>query len=208
MAPNFVFNGRSYRKKLTKTNCSIWDRGCPARLIVRDNKISEKREHNCQANRLVIQIPTTNLTPESFVDTFILEKTSQLNLYPNQIFRDLLLTMRDQFVHTPYSTPSKNQLYSAIREQRSSIGMNSIEAAMSPPLSLLPNNQPFFRRYWVGDIHGVEHKMMIANAPVGTFRTTPNSFYQYLIIMVFVNANDFYIQCIFSIVMAKMSTFI
>ncbi|KAF0987665.1 hypothetical protein HZS_1255 [Henneguya salminicola] len=32
---------------------------------------------------------------------------------------------------------------------------------MSPPLSLLSNNQPFFRRYWVGDIHGVQHKMII-----------------------------------------------
>ncbi|KAF0987222.1 hypothetical protein HZS_1344 [Henneguya salminicola] len=39
--------------------------------------------------------------------------------------------------------------------------MNSIEAPMSPPLSLLPNNQPFFRRYWVGDIHEVQHKRII-----------------------------------------------
>ncbi|KAF0988580.1 hypothetical protein HZS_2366 [Henneguya salminicola] len=63
--------------------------------------------------------------------------------------------MRDQFVHTPYSLPSKNQGYSTIRKQRSLIGMNSIEVAPPPPLSLLPNNQPFFRRYWVGDIDGV-----------------------------------------------------
>ncbi|KAF0987856.1 hypothetical protein HZS_8100 [Henneguya salminicola] len=32
---------------------------------------------------------------------------------------------------------------------------------MSAPLSLLPNNQPFFRGYWVEDIHGVQHKRMI-----------------------------------------------
>ncbi|KAF0986841.1 hypothetical protein HZS_3191 [Henneguya salminicola] len=69
--------------------------------------------------------------------------------------------MRDPFINTSYSIPSKNKVYSAIREQRDLIGMNSIEATMSPPLSLLPNNQPFFRRYWVGDIYGVEHKMMI-----------------------------------------------
>ncbi|KAF0985536.1 hypothetical protein HZS_6688 [Henneguya salminicola] len=101
-------------------------------------------EHNCEANRHMIQIPATNLSPESFVETFIFEKASQLNLYPNQI-----------------CLPSKNQVYSAIQEQRGLIGINSIKAAMSPPLSLLPNNQPFFRRYWVGDIHGVQHIMMI-----------------------------------------------
>ncbi|KAF0986802.1 hypothetical protein HZS_5313 [Henneguya salminicola] len=77
MAPNSVFNGRSYRKNLTKTSCPNCDRGCPARLIVRNNEISEKGEHNCEANRLVIQIPSTNLMPESFVDTFIFEKASQ-----------------------------------------------------------------------------------------------------------------------------------
>ncbi|KAF0987699.1 hypothetical protein HZS_3293 [Henneguya salminicola] len=68
--------------------------------------------------------------------------------------------MRDQFVHTPYSIPSKNQVYSAIREQRGLIGMNSIEAAMPPPLSLLPNNQSFFCRYGVGDINRVRHLLM------------------------------------------------
>ncbi|KAF0990705.1 hypothetical protein HZS_7858 [Henneguya salminicola] len=139
MAPNFVFNGRSYRKNRTKTKvtyykCSNCDRGCPARLI---------GEHNCEENCLVIQIPDPNLTPETFVNTFILEKAFQLNLYPNQIFRDLLLTMRDQFVNTPFSILSKNHV-SAIREQRGLIGMNSIEAALSPPLSVLTNNQPFF----------------------------------------------------------------
>ncbi|KAF0987855.1 hypothetical protein HZS_8099 [Henneguya salminicola] len=121
MAPNFVFNGRFYRKNLTKTSvtyskCSNCDRGCPARLIVRNNEISEKGEHNCEANRLVIQIPATKLTSESFVDTFTLEKASQRNLDPNQIFRYLLLTMRGQFVYTPYRISSKNQVYSSIRE--------------------------------------------------------------------------------------------
>ncbi|KAF0987846.1 hypothetical protein HZS_2651 [Henneguya salminicola] len=76
MAPNFVFNGRSYRKNLTKANCSNCDRGCPARLIVRNNEISEKGEHNCEANRLLIQIPATYITHKSFFDTFMLEKAS------------------------------------------------------------------------------------------------------------------------------------
>ncbi|KAF0988095.1 hypothetical protein HZS_4052 [Henneguya salminicola] len=112
MEANFVFNGRLYRKSLTKTKvtyykCSNCDRCCPARLIVRINKISEKSKHNWEANCLMIQIPAQNLSPESVVDTLIFERAFQLNLYPNQILRDLLLTMRDQFVHTPYIPSSK-----------------------------------------------------------------------------------------------------
>ncbi|KAF0986262.1 hypothetical protein HZS_274 [Henneguya salminicola] len=84
---------------------------------------------------------------------------------------------------------------------------------MSRPFSLFPNNQPFFRPYWVGDINGVQHKMMIwaTNQSLsllrykghtffdGTFRTTPNPFDQCLIIMVFENSSDLYIPCDFSL---------
>ncbi|KAF0991504.1 hypothetical protein HZS_5716 [Henneguya salminicola] len=115
MAPNFVFNGRSYIKKLTKTN----------------------GEHNCEANRLVIQIPVTNL----FFATLISEKVSQLNLYLNQIFRDLLLTMSDQFVLTPYSIPSKNQRAARFNRNEfdrssyaSSIKSSSIQPTFFPSL--------------------------------------------------------------------------
>ncbi|KAF0991025.1 hypothetical protein HZS_3638 [Henneguya salminicola] len=126
--------------------------------------------------------------------------------------------MRDQFVHTPYSLQSKNQVYSAIREQQVLSGINSIEAAMSPPLSLLPKNQPYFRRYWVRDIHGVQHKIMIgATNPSlsllrynghtfvdGTFRTTlSRPFYQCLIIMVFDQANYLFIPYVFGLMTVK-----
>ncbi|KAF0987750.1 hypothetical protein HZS_6442 [Henneguya salminicola] len=45
MAPNLIFNGRYCRKNLTKANftyekSSNCDRGCLARLIVRNNQIS------------------------------------------------------------------------------------------------------------------------------------------------------------------------
>ncbi|KAF0986336.1 hypothetical protein HZS_2211, partial [Henneguya salminicola] len=86
-----------------------FDRGCPAALIAKNNEISERAEHNCESNRLVIQIPAENLSPESFVDTLIFEKASQLNLYTNQIFLYLLITMRYQIVNTPYSILSKSQ---------------------------------------------------------------------------------------------------
>ncbi|KAF0986161.1 hypothetical protein HZS_5405 [Henneguya salminicola] len=128
MAPNLLFNGRSYIKNLTKTNvtyykCSNCDRGCPFRLIFRNNEISENYQRTAVFNR-------------------------------NEFDR----------------------------------------SSMSHPLSLLPNNQPFFRRYWVGDIHGVQHKMMIwvtnpslsllrYNGPTFVYRTLrtppPNPFYKF-----------------------------
>ncbi|KAF0990724.1 hypothetical protein HZS_4598, partial [Henneguya salminicola] len=86
---------------------------------------------------------------------------------------------------------------------------------MSPPLSLLPNNQPFFRRYCVGDIHAVQHKIMIwaTNQSLlrynghtsvdGTFITTSCPFYQCLIIRVFENTIDLYIPCVFGLVTGK-----
>ncbi|KAF0988061.1 hypothetical protein HZS_7319, partial [Henneguya salminicola] len=75
--------------------------------IVRNNEISEKGEHNCEANRLLIQISATSLSPESFIEKFIFEKVSQLNLYPDQIFRDLLGTIRDQFFNTRIASHRK-----------------------------------------------------------------------------------------------------
>ncbi|KAF0986004.1 hypothetical protein HZS_7126, partial [Henneguya salminicola] len=125
---------------LQKTNvtyykCSNWGRGCPARLIARNNEISEKGEHNCEANGLVIHIPATHLSPEMLVETFIVEKAPQLNLYPNQIFRDLFLTMRDQFVNTPYSIPSKNQRTSGFNrnELDRSSHVSSIKSSLKQP---------------------------------------------------------------------------
>ncbi|KAF0991027.1 hypothetical protein HZS_3640 [Henneguya salminicola] len=51
MAPNF--------KELNKNQryCSNCDCGCPAILIARISEISECVEHNCEANRFMIQIP-------------------------------------------------------------------------------------------------------------------------------------------------------
>ncbi|KAF0985641.1 hypothetical protein HZS_2261 [Henneguya salminicola] len=56
--------------------------------------------------------------------------------------------------------------------------MNSIEAATSPPLSLLPNNQPFFRRYWVGDIHGINQAIGYIQS-LTTVEDTLNQFWAY-----------------------------
>ncbi|KAF0988609.1 hypothetical protein HZS_5749 [Henneguya salminicola] len=69
MAPNL----RSYRKNLTTANVTYYknsdcNQGCSARLIVSNNEIIETSEHNCEANRIVIPIPATNLSSESSID--------------------------------------------------------------------------------------------------------------------------------------------
>ncbi|KAF0985680.1 LOW QUALITY PROTEIN: hypothetical protein HZS_1989 [Henneguya salminicola] len=71
-------------------------------------------------------------------------------MYPNQIYQSLLLALREKYGSTPYSIPQKHTHF--IREQRSSIYSNSIQAVTRPPLRDLPNGNPFFRRYWSGDI--------------------------------------------------------
>ncbi|KAF0987991.1 LOW QUALITY PROTEIN: hypothetical protein HZS_7897 [Henneguya salminicola] len=152
MAPNFVFNGPTERTQQRPT------------LHITSVPIVTVGEHNCEANRLVIQISATNLTPESFVDTFILEKASQLNLYPNQIFRDLLLTMQDQFIYTPYSIPSKNKITAGF------------------------NRNEFDRSSYVSSIKSYSKKtnlFFVINQAIGyiqsltTVEDTPNQFWAY-----------------------------
>ncbi|KAF0987749.1 hypothetical protein HZS_6441 [Henneguya salminicola] len=88
---------------------------------------------------------------------------------------------------------------------------------MSPSVSLLPNTPPFFRRYWVDDIHRIQHNMTIwesnqslsllryksSTVVDGTFRTTLSPFSQCLIIMVFDDASDLYIPFVFNPVTGK-----
>ncbi|KAF0986925.1 hypothetical protein HZS_3427, partial [Henneguya salminicola] len=129
----------SYKKNLKKTNVTYYkfsncDCGFPARLIVRNNEISERGQHNCKANRLVIQIPGTNISPESFFETFIFEKASQLG--------EINLSIPRIASHRK------------INYQRTA-GFNRNEFDPSSHVSSIKfsSNQPFFRRYWVGGIH-------------------------------------------------------
>ncbi|KAF0985523.1 hypothetical protein HZS_3215 [Henneguya salminicola] len=94
--------------------------------------------------------------------------------------------MRNQFVNIPYSIPSKNRVYSAIRERRILLRMNQIKAVMPPPLRVLPNNQPFssYNGHTFFDV---------------SFRTALSPFCKCLIIMAFDKGSDLYIPCIFGI---------
>ncbi|KAF0986032.1 hypothetical protein HZS_751 [Henneguya salminicola] len=85
----------------------------------------------------------------------------QLELYPNQIYQSLLLKLKELYGSVSYPIPGKFAVYRNIREQRSSIFSNSIQAATLPPLRYLANSQPFLRRYWSWDIDGEYHQMLI-----------------------------------------------
>ncbi|KAF0990341.1 hypothetical protein HZS_4121 [Henneguya salminicola] len=75
--------------------------------------------------------------------------------------------------------------------------MNPIEAAMSSPLSLQRNGQSFLKRYWVVDIPMEMHRIPILatnesstllrynshNFIDGTFKITPHTFFQCVIVM-------------------------
>ncbi|KAF0989432.1 LOW QUALITY PROTEIN: hypothetical protein HZS_3627, partial [Henneguya salminicola] len=77
------------------------------------------------------------ISPVEFSTNFISEKAIQLQLYPNQIYQSLL--------SAPYPIPAKSAVYRNIREQRSSIFSNSIQAATLLPVRYLANSQPFLR---------------------------------------------------------------
>ncbi|KII64719.1 hypothetical protein RF11_05509 [Thelohanellus kitauei] len=89
---------------------------------------------------------------------------------------------------------------------------------MSPPLNLKVNGQPFFRRYWVGDIDGQTHRINIVvtneslalmryNAHTfidGTFKVTPHPSYQCVIVMIYDYGTELYVPCAFALVREKI----
>ncbi|KAF0986142.1 hypothetical protein HZS_4725, partial [Henneguya salminicola] len=144
-------------------------------------------------------------------------KALQLELYPNQIYQSLLLKLREIYGSAPYPIPGKSAVYHTIREQRSSIFLNSIQAATLPPLRHLLNSQPFFRRYWSGDMDGEYHQMLIwcTNEELSlkrynshtfvdcTFRSTPAPFIQCQIVMVNDAGTQMFVPCVYSLITSE-----
>ncbi|KAF0990277.1 hypothetical protein HZS_8003 [Henneguya salminicola] len=95
--------------------------------------------------------------------------------------------------------------------------MNPIEAVMFPPLSLKRNGQPFFRPYWVGDIYGENHRILIGatNESLtllrytshtfidGTFKIIPHPFFQCVIVMTYDCGTELYVPCAFALFRGK-----
>lgn len=218
------FSGYSYRYSYKNKNslyykCSKYDSsGCKARLIVNGERNSLKGSHTCSVGRIVeISSINQDITPVEYTNSYIAQKAMQLELFPNQIYQSLLLDMREKYGTAPYPIPKKSAVYSTIREQRSSIFYNSIQAATMPPLRDLPNSQPFFRRYWSGDIDGEYHQMLLwcTNEALSlmrynshtfidcTFRSVPSPFLQCLIVMVYDAGTQLFVPCAYSLITTK-----
>lgn len=213
----FRFNSR--KKESIYYKCSKYDSSqCRARLNIKNSNYILKGVHTCSDDSIISVIPqSTDINPKEFTDSFINQKSLCLEVYPNQIFESLLLALREKYNGTPYPIPKKKTVCKIIREQRSSLFSNSIQAAMLPPLRDLPNGQPFFRRFWSGDIDGEYHQIFIwcTNEALSlmrynshtfidcTFRCVPSPFLQCLVIMVHDVGTELFVPCVYCLLTSK-----
>lgn len=224
MSSKYVYNGFYFQKNLEKDGkiyykCSRYkvDK-CKARLIVSNHECISKGNHTCN-QQLTTRTQMTDdfISPEHFIEDFIQTNANDLSLYPNIIYQNLLVNLRSQYQNIPYKIPSKSSTYMKIREIRGAVNLNSILTIMNPPYNIKKNGQPFFRRFWCGDVHGEYHKIIIwcTNECLSlmrynshtfvdaTFRSTPAPFYQCLIIMVHDIGTNLYIPCVFALMTGR-----
>lgn len=163
-----IYNGYSYRinsKKLSTVyyKCSECDsKNCKARLTKTEEKIVLRGIHCCNSTLpIAINSEISEITTAKFIENFIDDASSKLELYRNKIFEQLLLKLSENYPNIPYKIPCKKIVYSKIRTNRGAMNLSTIQAVMMPPLRCRANDQPFFRRYWAGDIDGEYHQIII-----------------------------------------------
>lgn len=223
MAARFNFDGFNYRKNSQYKDkkyyiCQKRDStNCMARLIIEGEAISLKGVHTCINQSVITTRNIERQLPDGYIENYITIKSGSLELYPNEIYLQLLCQLRDEFSDIPYQIPSKKWVYSKIRENRGASNFNSIQAVSMPPYSITRNGTPLFRRYWLGEIHGEQHQILIwaTNESLsymrynthtfidGTFRATPHPFYQCIIVMVYDRGTETYVPTIYSLLTAK-----
>ncbi|KII67577.1 hypothetical protein RF11_14311 [Thelohanellus kitauei] len=122
MSSSIVYKGFSYgtngqHKDAACNRCSKYASGCHARLTIRKNTITEKGSHRCES-----QVASHSIThPEIPVDDYI----------NTDIYRQLLISLSEKYVYTPYKIPSKNCVDSIIRNNRGLVERNQIEADLA-----------------------------------------------------------------------------
>lgn len=216
---DYLYQVNKFTESTVYYPCSKFGSGCVARLIKKRNEVTLKGHHSCVEDNISHQLepPMANIDSKEIVNSFIGEKATKLELYPHQIYENLLLCFRQQFAGTIYDIPSKKFTYSKIKEIRGAMSVNSIQAITATPMRTLENGSPFFRRYWCGDIHGDYHQMLIwitdeclsllrYNGHTfidGTFRSAPAPFMQCVIIMTFDRGTLKYIPCCYALLTGK-----
>ncbi|KAF0987897.1 hypothetical protein HZS_1358 [Henneguya salminicola] len=75
---------------------------CNARLTLKDDFITTKGNHSCKQIRSEkADISEFETSPNDFLDKFINEKASKVDLYQNAIYQELLIVLRDKFQEYP-----------------------------------------------------------------------------------------------------------
>lgn len=187
-------------------------------MIIKNEIVTQKGIHVCKPVSLIkSEIPQAEVKPEDYVLTFVEDKANTIHLYPNEIYEQLLVALRDKYKNTPYTIPSRDNVYNKIRSIRKIQNFNTIQSVINPPHCYALDEQPFFRRLWVGDIHGKYHTVMIwaTNQSLSllrynnhtfidaTFRSTPLPFSQCLIIMTFDYGTEQYVPCVYALMTGK-----
>ncbi|KAF0986122.1 LOW QUALITY PROTEIN: hypothetical protein HZS_3541 [Henneguya salminicola] len=70
---------------------------------------------------------------------------------------------------------------------------------MSPPLSLKRNRQPFFRLYFIGDIHREKHRIIVESVLYNTAPPYPSPFFQCVVVMAYDCGTELYVLCAFTL---------
>ncbi|KAF0986320.1 hypothetical protein HZS_5655 [Henneguya salminicola] len=157
MRSNIIYSDNIYYRR----SRSLTDK-CNARLNVKNDFSTTKGNHSCkQIISEKADIPELETSPNDFVDKFIDEKASKVDLYPNAIYQELLIVLRDKFQEYAHNIPSKDKIFSKIRKIRKTQDLSSIQGVTSAPACYKENGQPFFRRLWIGDIHNEYPTAMI-----------------------------------------------
>ncbi|KAF0990374.1 hypothetical protein HZS_6204 [Henneguya salminicola] len=168
---------------------------CTARLVLKNDFITTKGNHCCkQIGSEKADIAELETSPNNFVDKFINEKASKVDLYPNATYQELLI-ISFKNIH-PYNIPSKDKIFSKIREIRKTQDHSSIQCVTSLPacytmiwaknetLCLLRYNSHVF----IDDI----------------FRYTPKGFPQCLVIMTFDLGTQTFVPCAYVLITGKL----
>ncbi|KII69355.1 hypothetical protein RF11_09780 [Thelohanellus kitauei] len=136
MSPSIVYKAFSYgtngqHKDATYYRCSKYASRCQTRLTIRENTITEKGSHSCESQVASNSFTHREIPVDDYINTFLADKSSQLNLCSSDIYCQLLISLSEKYVYTPYKIPSKNCVDSIIRNNRGLVERNQIEADVS-----------------------------------------------------------------------------
>ncbi|KAF0991313.1 hypothetical protein HZS_6102 [Henneguya salminicola] len=108
-------------------------------LVISSDTVTKKGLHTCTNRTRVVVKEILKTLLLNYIENYISDKSSSLDLYSNEIYNQLLPHLRNDFVGTPNQIPSKNWVYSKIRETRGEFNFNAIQTISMAPYSIIGN---------------------------------------------------------------------